>query len=244
MKKKVLSLGLALLFTLGLAAQQVNESVAIIGDLSVPACNISLQKDVKMVKDAMEQFMKENNLKAKNQQGYLTAVQQVVPAISAAPVTLYTKVEEQGKRKDKATVVTVAVIGNDLTIDQSELRDNAKSWLNNFTQYIGRYEATLQMNAEQKNLDKAVKAAAAATSAVNSIEKDMEKNSQKIEDKRAEIEKLNEKIAKCEQDIKDLQSNNEKLSKKKTTAQQKVSETQQNVNAAQGEVDRYRQMAQ
>lgn len=238
--KKVFSLALAVLMTLGLAAQSVNESVAAIGDLSVPACNISLQKDVKVVKAAMEQYLKENGLKVKSQQGYQAALNQVIPTISQGEISLYTKVEKQKKN----ALVTVAVIGNDLTIDQSDLRDNAKSWLNGFVQYIARYEASQSMNAEQKNLDKANKEAAKASKNLAAIEKAIANDQKKIESKKADNAKLKEKIQKNEQEIKNLQSDIEKQNKKKADAQDKVKAANQNVNEVQGEVDRYRQMAQ
>lgn len=238
--KKVFSLALAVLMTLGLAAQSVNESIAAIGDLSVPACNISLQKDAKVVKAAMEQYLKENGLKVKSQQGYQAALNQVIPTISQGEISLYTKVEKQKKN----ALVTVAVIGNDLTIDQSDLRDNAKSWLNGFVQYIARYEASQSMNAEQKNLDKANKEAAKASKNLAAIEKAIANDQKKIESKKADNAKLKEKIQKNEQDIKNLQSDIEKQNKKKADAQDKVKAANQNVNEVQGEVDRYRQMAQ
>lgn len=238
--KKVFSLALAVLMTLGLAAQSVNESVAAIGDLSVPACNISLQKDAKVVKAAMEQYLKENGLKVKSQQGYQAALNQVIPTISQGEISLYTKVEKQKKN----ALVTVAVIGNDLTIDQSDLRDNAKSWLNGFVQYIARYEASQSMNAEQKNLDKANKEAAKASKNLAAIEKAIANDQKKIESKKADNAKLKEKIQKNEQEIKNLQADIEKQNKKKADAQDKVKAANQNVNEVQGEVDRYRQMAQ
>lgn len=238
--KKVLSLGLAVMMTLGLAAQSVNESVAAIGDLSVPACNVSLKKDVKVVKGAMDQYLKENGLKVKGQQGYQAAINQVIPTISQAEISLYTKVEKQKKN----ALVTVAVIGNDLTIDQADLRDKAKSWLDGFVQYIARYEASQSMNAEQKNLDKANKAAAKASKNLAAIEKAIANDQKKIEAKKADNAKLKEKIQKNEQDIKDLQSDIEKQTKKKADAQDKVKAANENVNEVQGEVDRYRQMAQ
>lgn len=238
--KKVFSLALAVLMTLGLAAQSVNESVAAIGDLSVPACNISLQKDAKVVKAAMEQYLKENGLKVKSQQGYQAALNQVIPTISQGEISLYTKVEKQKKN----ALVTVAVIGNDLTIDQSDLRDNAKSWLNSFVQYIARYEASQSMNAEQKNLDKANKEAAKASKNLAAIEKAIANDQKKIESKKADNAKLKEKIQKNEQEIKNLQADIEKQNKKKADAQDKVKAANQNVNEVQGEVDRYRQMAQ
>ena len=60
----------------------------------------------------------------------------------------------------------------------------------------------------------------------------------------AETAKLKEKIQKNEQEIKNLQADIEKQNKKKADAQDKVKAANQNVNEVQGEVDRYRQMAQ
>ena len=242
--KKILALAVTALLSLSLSAQSIVETSTAIGEITVPACEASVQKDLKLVKGALEQYLKDNNLKTKSQEGFYAAIQQVVPAIGNAPVNFYTKAEERGKKKDKAVVITVAVIGNDLTIDQAQLRDNAKSWLSSFVQYISRYEAQQQMNAEQKNLDKAQKTADKAVSAVAAIEKSIENNNKKIEDKKARIEKLKNDIKDCEKDIQDLKADNEKLAMKKTDAQQKVKDAQQDVNNVQGEVDRYRQMAQ
>ena len=244
MMKKVFTFAVAAMMTLGLAAQAPQETNAAIGDLTVPACTVSLQKDVKLVKGAMEQYLKEARLKTSNQQGYTVAVNQTVSSIAAEPISLYTKVEEQGKKKNRVTVVTLAVIGTDLTVDQTDLRDNAKSWLSNFVQYISRYEASQQMAAEQKNLDKAQKAADKAAKAAAAIDKAIAKDNQKIADKRKDIAKYQEKIKACEQDIKDLQADIEKQQKKKGDADAKVNAANQNVNAAQGEVDRYRQLAE
>ena len=240
MMKKVFTFAAAALMALGLAAQVPQETNAAIGDLTVPACTVSLQKDVKLVKGAMEQYLKEARLKTSNQQGYTVAVNQTVPSIAAEPVSLYTKVEKQKKN----TVVTLAVIGTDLTVDQTDLRDNAKSWLSDFVQYISRYEASQQMATEQKNLDKAQKAADKAAKAAAAIDKAIAKDNQKIADKRKDIAKYQEKIKACEQDIKDLQADIEKQQKKKGDADAKVNAANQNVNAAQDEVDRYRQMAE
>ena len=240
MMKKVFTFAAAALMALGLAAQVPQETNAAIGDLTVPACTVNIQKDVKLVKGAMEQYLKEARLKTSNQQGYTVAVNQTVPSIAAEPVSLYTKVEKQKKN----TVVTLAVIGTDLTVDQTDLRDNAKSWLSDFVQYISRYEASQQMATEQKNLDKAQKAADKAAKAAAAIDKAIAKDNQKIADKRKDIAKYQEKIKACEQDIKNLQADIEKQQKKKGDADAKVNAANQNVNAAQDEVDRYRQMAE
>ena len=238
--KKVFTFAVAALMTLGLAAQSVNESVAAIGDLSVPACNVTLKKDAKVTKAAMDQYLKENGLKTKSQQGYEAAINQVIPTISQGEVSLYTKVE----KKKKESVVIVAVIGNDLTIDQADLRDNAKSWLDGFVQYISRYEASQSMNAEQKNLDKANKVANKASKNLAAIEKAIANDNKKIEAKKADNAKLKDKIQKNEQDIKELQNDIEKQNKKRAEAKEKVDAANQNVKATQGEVDRYRQLAE
>lgn len=241
MMKKVFTFAIAALMTLGLAAQVPQETTAAIGELTVPACTVSIQKDVKLVKGAMEQYLKDARLKTGSQQGYTVAVNQPVASIAGEqPISLYTKVDKQ----KKYAVVTVAVIGTDLTVDQTDLRDNAKRWLNEFVQYIARYEASQHMAAEQKNLDKAQKAADKAAKAAAAIDKAIAKDNQKIADKRKDIAKYQEKIKACEQDIKELQSDIEKQQKKKGEADAKVNAANQNVNAAQGEVDRYRQMAE
>ena len=242
--KKLLSLSIAVFLTLSLTAQTVQESVASIGEINVPSCTVSVQKDAKMVKKAMDQYLKDARLKTSKQQGYVAAINQNVATISAGAISLYTKVEEQGKRNNKTTVVTVAVIGNDLTVDQSDLRDNAKSWLADFVQYISRFEASQQMAVEQENLKKAQKAAASANAAAAAIDKAILKDQEKIASKRQEIEKLKEKIKTCEQDIINLQADIEKQNKKKSEADAKANAANQNVNNVQSEVDRYRQMSE
>ena len=240
MMKKVLTFAVAAMMTLSLAAQVPQETNITIGELTVPACYVTLQKDVKLVKGAMEQYLKDAGLKTTGHKGYTVAVSQTVESIATSPISLYTKVDKQKKN----AVVTLAVIGTDLTVDQTELRDNAKSWLSAFVQYISRYEASQQMASEQKNLDKAQKVADKAAKQAAAIDKAIAKDNAKIADKRKDIAKYQEKIKACEQDIKNLQADIEKQQKKKGDADAKVNAANQNVNAAQDEVDRYRQMAE
>ena len=159
-------------------------------------------------------------------------------------MSLYTKVEEQGKRKDKVTVVTVCAISNDLTISQSTINGNVHNFLQNFIQYINKYEAGQQMEAEQANLKKAEKAAGKAAAAVTDLENDITKAQKKIEDRRKDIEKYQQKIADCEKEIADLQKSIEKNTGKKAEAERKAEEANQNVKAVEGEVEKYRQMSE
>ncbi len=244
MIKKVIVLALAAFIGTSLMAQTVQETTTMVGEKTVTAYTVSLQKDVKMVQEAMNQRLKDAKLKTKKSEGFIAALDQVFTDISQNSLSLYTKVEEQGKRKDKVTVVTVCAISNDLTISQSAINGNVRNFVQNFVQYVNRYEAGQQMEAEQANLKKAEKAAGKAAAAVTDLENDITKAQKKIEDRRKDIEKYQQKIADCEKEIADLQKSIEKNSGKKAEAERKAEEANQNVKAVEGEVEKYRQMSE
>lgn len=244
MIKKVIALALAAFIGTSLMAQTVQETTTMVGEKTVTAYTVSLQKDVKMVQEAMNQRLKDAKLKTKKSEGFIAALDQVFTDISQNSLSLYTKVEEQGKRKDKVTVVTVCAISNDLTISQSTINGNVHNFLQNFIQYINKYEASQQMEAEQANLKKAEKAAGKAAAAVTDLENDITKAQKKIEDRRKDIEKYQQKIADCEKEIADLQKSIEKNTGKKAEAERKAEEANQNVKAVEGEVEKYRQMSE
>lgn len=244
MIKKVIVLALAAFIGTSLMAQTVQETTTMVGEKTVTAYTVSLQKDVKMVQEAMNQRLKDAKLKTKKSEGFIAALDQVFTDISQNSLSLYTKVEEQGKRKDKVTVVTVCAISNDLTISQSAINSNVRNFVQNFVQYVNRYEASQQMEAEQANLKKAEKAAGKAAAAVTDLENDITKAQKKIEDRRKDIEKYQQKIADCEKEIADLQKSIEKNSGKKAEAERKAEEANQNVKAAEGEVEKYRQLSE
>ena len=235
MLKKTIVAALVVLFGINAMAQTVQEATVQVGTLTVPAYTLSVEKDVKLVQNALNQRFKDAKLKTKSSEGYQAVIDQLVPEISTVPVNLYTKVEEQGKKKNRVTVVT---------IDQNTLRANVRSYLEGFTSYLARYEANQNMQAEQKNLRQAEKAAAAAADAVSDLEKDIASDHKKIADKQNEIKKLQEKIKDLEKDIADLEKRIEKNSGKKVDAERKVEEAKEGVSAKQGEVERYRQMAE
>lgn len=244
MIKKVIVLALAAFIGTSLMAQTVQETTTMVGEKTVTAYTVSLQKDVKMVQEAMNQRLKDAKLKTKKSEGFIAALDQVFTDISQNSLSLYTKVEEQGKRKDKVTVVTVCAISNDLTISQSAINSNVRNFVQNFVQYVNRYEAGQQMEAEQANLKKAEKAAGKAAAAVTDLENDITKAQKKIEDRRKDIEKYQQKIADCEKEIADLQKSIEKNSGKKAEAERKAEEANQNVKAAESEVEKYRQLSE
>ena len=244
MIKKVIVLALAAFIGTSLMAQTVQETTTMVGEKTVTAYTVSLQKDVKMVQEAMNQRLKDAKLKTKKSEGFIAALDQVFTDISQNSLSLYTKVEEQGKRKDKVTVVTVCAISNDLTISQSAINSNVRNFVQNFVQYVNRYEAGQQMEAEQANLKKAEKVAGKAAAAVTDLENDITKAQKKIEDRRKDIEKYQQKIADCEKEIADLQKSIEKNTGKKAEAERKAEEANQNVKAVEGEVEKYRQMSE
>ena len=244
MIKKVIVLALAAFIGTSLMAQTVQETTTMVGEKTVTAYTVSLQKDVKMVQEAMNQRLKDAKLKTKKSEGFIAALDQVFTDISQNSLSLYTKVEEQGKRKDKVTVVTVCAISNDLTISQSAINSNVRNFVQNFVQYINKYEAGQQMEAEQANLKKAEKVAGKAAAAVTDLENDITKAQKKIEDRRKDIEKYQQKIADCEKEIADLQKSIEKNTGKKAEAERKAEEANQNVKAAEGEVEKYRQLSE
>lgn len=244
MIKKVIVLALAVFMGTSLMAQSVQETTAMVGEKTVTAYTVSLQKDVKMVQDAMNQRLKDAKLKTKKSEGYIAALDQMYAEISNATMSLYTKVEEQGKRKDKVAVVTVCAISNDLTISQSVINNNVRNFVDGFVQYVSKFEAGQQMEAEQANLKKAEKAAGKAAAVVTDLENDITKAQKKIEDRRKDIEKYQQKIADCEKEIADLQKSIEKNTGKKAEAERKAEEANQNVRAVEGEVEKYRQMSE
>lgn len=244
MIKKVIVLAIAAFIGTSLMAQTVQETTTMVGEKTVTAYTVSLQKDVKMVQEAMNQRLKDAKLKTKKSEGFIAALDQVFTDISQNSLSLYTKVEEQGKRKDKVTVVTVCAISNDLTISQSTINGNVHNFLQNFIQYINKYEASQQMEAEQANLKKAEKAAGKAAAAVTDLENDITKAQKKIEDRRKDIEKYQQKIADCEKEIADLQKSIEKNTGKKAEAERKAEEANQNVKAVESEVEKYRQLSE
>ena len=245
MIKKFFVAAVAMAMSFAMMAQGIQETVVTVGELTVPAYTMSFEKtDVKTVQEAVKLRFSEARLKTKTIEGYLAVPEQLVAEIANAPVTLYTKVAEQGKKKDKKVVLTVCVTTTDLTIDQNMLKENVRSYMAGFPPYIDRYEALKIMNAEQANLKKAEKAAAAAASEVAGYDKSIVASQKKIADKQNEIKKLNEKIKQCEQDIKDLEKSIEKDKSKKAEAEKKAAAADEKVNSVRGEVERYREMSE
>lgn len=239
--KKILTFAAAALMTLTLAAQ-VTESTLLVGGLTVPAATVTVQKDAKMVQDAMIQYLKDSKLKPqKDDQGYYVCTNAFIEDIAINDINFYSLVE---KRKKEAVVSVCALSSNLALNDPSAMRAGAMKWLAGFVSYIDRYEANLNMMAQQQELKKAEKVAAKAAAGVAAIDKQIDKKEQKIIDLQNDIKKYQEKIKECEKEIKAIQADIEKSSGKRVEAEKKVDAANQNVQGVQSEVERYRQMTE
>ena len=215
----------ALLLAFGSAfAQKVESKNVQIGSITPQGFTVTIEKNVDLVKDAMEQRLDDAKLKTKKSEGFVVAFGQRFSEIDPEPINFYTKVEKAGKNK---TQVTVCAIPTDLSADQKELQNNLHNFLSNFVQYVNKFEARNNMEVEQGNLKKAQKKHA---SAVSVVEKD--------------IEKYKQKIIECQEDIKKLEANITKSQEKKKDAQKDVEDANDNVRNVQGEVEKYRTLSE
>lgn len=241
--KKVFLLLLATSMFAGLNAQNVQETSAQYQDFTIPAFSITLQQNEDLVNDAIQQRLKEAGLKTGKSSGHITVENQTFTEIYAQPIDFYVKVEEQGKKKDRVTVVTFFAKSPNLTISQIELNNNVRRFAENFPAYVQRFEASKKVSSENKNLEKAQKAQAKAASNLASIEKDITSDQEKIVKKENEIAKLQQKIEGLRNEIEKLNSNIEKNNKKKEDAQEKLKQADNEVKAVEIELNKYRQQA-
>ena len=239
--KKVSMLVLALTMMAGLKAQTVQETTIQYGDFTVPAFTVNLPQDKITVIDAINQRLKESSVKSTKTNGYIAVLNQTFDAIYSQPVDFYAKVEEQGKKKDRVTVVTVFAKSPNLTISQNELNNNVRTFAENLPRYVNKFEAWQKMGFETKNLEKAQKDQTKAAAAVSKIEKDIASDQEKIERKKAEIAKYQQKIENCNKDIEKLNSNIEKNKGKMSEAQGKANAADEAVRSSEDKVNSYQQ---
>ena len=212
MIKKMLFFSAMLVLFAGVKAQEVQATDAQVGPVKVPAYTMKINKEERLVKNAMAQRLKDADLKTKNSEGYVACLDQLFAEIATDPINLYTKVEKESKG---VCVVTVCVIPTDLTADREVMHANIKGFLQNFVKYVDRYEARGFLENEQDNLKKAQKKLESAESDVAKIEKNIKGYQEDIADKQKDIEKYKQKIADCQKDIEKLNANIEKQQSKR-----------------------------
>lgn len=243
--KKTSSFIILLLLALSLHAQApVQETTVKIGPITTPAFTVTLNKNPTLTQDALKKRLKDAKLKTKTIEGYTAALEQILPELSELPVNLYTKVEQQGRRDNNTAVVTLAAIPSNLTVDQTQLQNNLRLFLESFILYLDKFEALKNMDEQLAELKKAEKIKSNAIANLADLEKTIANDQQKISSKQKEIESLRQKISDCENDISKLESNIKRNSDKKTDAQEKINEADKNVKAIEAEVERFRALAQ
>ncbi|MBR1550237.1 MAG: hypothetical protein IJ634_06330 [Bacteroidales bacterium] len=240
MKKLFLLPAMLMAFTMVMAQNIETQSVQV-GTVTAPGFSVTIQKKTDLVENAMTKRLKDAGLKTKKSEGFVAALDQLFAEIATDPINLYTKVEKESKNSAR---VTACVIPTDLTADRETMQANLRRFVEGFVQYVNKYEAQNNMEAEQDNLKKAEKSQAKAVAAVEKLDKNIQKNKEKIADKKKDIENYNQKIKDCQEDIKKLEAEIAKDQQKKTEAQKDVEKANDNVKSVQGEVEKYRQQAE
>lgn len=241
MIKKLLLISAAMVLMCGAKSQNAQMTSAQVGPVNAPAFTIKIDKDDRLVQNAMNQRLKEADLKTKKSEGYVACLDQLFAEIATVPINLYTKVEKESKG---VSLVTVCVIPTDLTIDREIMQANTKAFIEGFVGYVNRFEARGHLEEQQDNLKKAQKKVESAESDVEKVEKAIKNYQEDIADKQKDIEKYREKITDCEKDIKKLNENIEKQQSKKAEAQKKLEEARENANTVMKEVEKYQKLSE
>ena len=239
--KKISLLVLSMAMMAGIKAQSVQEVTVQFGDFTVPAYTVSINQSKDVTTEALNQRLKESGLKTGKENGYVAVQNQTFTDIYSQPVDFYAKVDEQGKKKNRVTVVTFFAKSPNLTISQNELNINVRRFAEGFPYYVDKFEAQKKVGASEAELKKAQKTQSKAVAAAASIEKDIASDREKIAKKEAEIEKYNKKIESLRADIEKLNDSIEKKTGKKAEADEKVNKANEAVQSSESDVNRYRQ---
>ena len=241
MSKKLLLFSAALVLFAGVKSQNVEATTAQLGSIAAPAFSIKIEKNEHLVQNALNQRLKEADMKTQKIEGFTACLDQLFADIATIPINLYTKVERDGKNK---CIVTVCAFPTDLSVNKESIQTNTQTFLEGFVSYVNRFEARGQLEEAQSNLKKAQKKLEAAESAVAKIEKNIKEDQEDIAEKTKEIEKYNEKIRNCQADIKKLEEKIAKRQEEKTKASQEVDKASENVSNVLKEVERYQKLAE
>jgi flagellar biosynthesis chaperone FliJ len=241
MIKKLLLFSAALVLFAGAKGQSAKSVTVQVGPVSAPGFSIKIEKEERLVQNALNQRLKEADMKTQKLEGYTACLDQLFADIASFPINLYTKVERDGKNK---CIVTVCAFPTDLTVNKESIQTNTQTFLEGFVRYVNRFEARGQLEEAQSNLKKAQKKLESAESAVAKIEKNIKEDQEDIAEKTKEIEKYSEKIRNCQADIKKLEEKIAKRQEEKTKASQEVDKASENVSNVLKEVERYQKLSE
>lgn len=225
----------------GVRSQSVEAVNTQVGPVTAPAFSVKIEKDEHLVQDALNQRLKDADLKTQKIEGFTACIDQLFADIASLPVNFYTKVERKSKN---SCVVTTCAFPTDLTVNNESIQENTRKFLEGFVGYVDRFEARGFMEEAQKSLTKAQKKLESAESTLAKIDKNIQEDQEDIAKKQKDIEKYNEKIADCQADIKKIEEKMAKRQTERSKASQEVDKARETVESALKEVQKFQKMAQ
>ena len=233
MMKKFLLLPAMLLVFVSSMGQKVEKIDVKVLAITVPGFTVNIEKNSKLVEAAMEQRLKDADLKTKEVEGFTAALDQLFVDIDDEPVNFFVKIEKDNKKKTQVTVCATPV---QITTKSDKHLENLHRFIEDFVQYVNKFEAQKNMEEQQGELKKAQKKHASAVGAVEKIDKSIQKDQDKIAEKKKEIEKYKAKIAELQDEITKLEGGISKSQDKKADAQKDVDKAHSKVKNVEGEV--------
>ncbi len=213
--KKLLLLTAFICSTVALCAQNVQETNVRISKqdvsgyvLTIPATSADLVESA--IKD---KFENENKLKASKESGYRAYLNQPFPSFGLENYDIYYKVEEVGKKANKAAEVSLIVCSGNMNAITSQTKpetaSSIKKFLEGISGYVQQYAAKQQLEEMTSQLDKLKKDKESLEKSNDKINKDIEqlnqsfeKNKKSIDEKETSIKDLENQISKIKAEIK------------------------------------------
>ena len=242
MTKRIIAI-LAIIMTAAIAmAQNIEETTIHVGSLTVPAFTVSIPQDDSRAESLMKKQFKEWRVSTTRQNGFVIAIGETISEFASSPINFYSKIYSEGRRDNKTTVITVAAVSSNLSVDQSTLNASVRKFLATFAKRVAQDEATEKVAEVQKRIDKVKKTADAATATIATIDKDIAKRQSKIDAKKQEIEKMQTKIENIQKEITEEEAEIQKYTTKKEEYTQKAEAANKEIEEANAEIEKYKSL--
>ncbi|MBL0911393.1 MAG: hypothetical protein IBJ09_03390 [Bacteroidia bacterium] len=177
----------------GFAFSQAMEANAEIDKTMRPAVQITIKNNPKTTQEALDSKLKAEGLKgSKNVKGWSLYEGALFSKISDTKMDYYFKVEQNGKIKEESLVYISMSKGYGNFVDGNADRDlieKAKGFLNSFVADVSAHQLTLDIAAQTKIAEEAVKAHDKSVKDGEDLAKKLEENKQDQANKKAEMEK-------------------------------------------------------
>ncbi|MGQ3015256.1 MAG: hypothetical protein ACT6QS_16205 [Flavobacteriales bacterium] len=177
----------------GFAFSQAMEANAEIDKTMRPAVQITIKNTPKTTQEALDNKLKAEGLKgAKSVKGWSLYEGALFSKISDTKMDYYFKVEQNGKIKEESLVYISMSKGYGNFVDGNADRDlieKAKGFLNSFVADVSAHQLSLDIAAQTKIMEDAVKAHEKSVKDGEDLAKKLEENKQDQANKKAEMEK-------------------------------------------------------